>query len=236
MSELVGTEVLVPELVDSPPEELPIHSPVKITSPAVLAKYSEPDLERLIENVQFQHAYPICGHCGLGRAGDLHVCCNKAGLNTKHEGVGRCQQHETEIFASSRAISPYTRHLREYSTLQEIFQEFDQRTSEMRELRQEISLARTVLSAQLQMLKRDRPGRNDELYKNILLYLEQIRRLVESVAKVEALQAQGITMEGINAFLWQVQRILDEEIVDPSLKVRIFDRIATEANFQQPTR
>jgi hypothetical protein len=210
-------------------KELPIDSPLNQLDNRVLSRYSMEGLTLALENLQFQHTYLICGHCSLNNDGSLQICNISAGSGTSHEGQGRCQQHDSPFL---KAQSPYIRQLSQYRTLQELFAEFEGIQGSVKDLKQELSIARTVLAAKLRQLDGSvNPVRNNEHYRDILFTLESIRKVAKSMADIEQAESQGITVNSINGYLWQMQNILNEEITDNNTLVRIFDRIATECKF-----
>lgn len=227
---LAPPELISPSVVgqhfDPDGTDLPINSPLVNLPAPLLQKYDITDLGRQLEDLQLQYNFQICGHVSQDREGNAVFCCVPAGTDTSHPGYGRCARH-----AGVPALSPYARYLRGHPTLQAVFTEFMERQQSFRQLDAELALARSVLTALLRELQVNSRARNTETFGQILLYLEQIRKLSESMSKIQQMQAQGITVESISAFLWQVQTIIDQELVDTTAKARIFDRIATECEF-----
>src|SRR6266853_5453869 len=209
---------------------LPIDSPLSSVEDRILKLHSWDVLERSVDDLQFQFAYKICGHLSLDQQKKLVVCSNKAGLNTKHESIGRCYLHDAQVY---KARSPYTRHLRQFDTLQEIFEEFENREKKLNDLSEEISIARSALSPQLSYFEKGKFGKNDMVFKNVVLALEMIRKIAESIAKIQQAESSGITLQSITSFLYQISEILNQEIVDSNLRIRILDRCASECSFIQ---
>jgi hypothetical protein len=212
--------------------ELPIQGQLHL-EPAVLKKYKPEAIVKAVENFSFKYGYSICGHCTLDKEDRLLICTNAAGLHTQTPGKGRCYNHiyAGDIIPLAAPQTPYSRELQGYTSLQQIFEEFQNRGKEAKQLDEELAMTRTVLAAQLKNLNPDKPGRNEDTYRMILLVLEQIRRIADTMSKISASQSQGITIDSITAFLWQLQAIMGEEIHDPMVKLRLFDRISTECSF-----
>jgi hypothetical protein len=214
------------------PGELTVLPPSNISIPReVLKHYTEQEVIRTIENVRFQLGYPLCGAVYLNQNNELKVCTAPQGHNTDHQGTGYCFRHDQSI--QSAELSPYTKHLLQYPTLQAMFEEFKNRGGEVRRLEEELAILRSVLTAQLIRLQKDKHLANEEIYKNIILCVEQIRRLTESMAKIAQIQAQGITMDSINTFLWQIMEVISGEVLDQDKATKIFERISTECRFVQ---
>jgi hypothetical protein len=212
-------------IIDS---SLPIDSPFFSLEDHILKLHSVETLEKCLEDLQFQIAYKICGHISLDDKKGIVVCSNKAGGGTGHENTGRCYQHDK---LSYKARSPYTRHLKQFETLQEIFETFENREKKLNDLSEEISIGRMALAHQLSLLEKGKFGKNDMLFKNIILALEMIRKIAESIAKIQQAESSGITTQSITSFLYQVSEILNQEIVDKNSLTRILDRVATECSF-----
>lgn len=212
--------------------QLPANSPVATASREIKAAFQDTILMEAVDAAQFTCAYPICGHLTLSPDKRLMVCRRRAGLNTKHEGVGRCFQHDPDG-AFVEPASPYARHLSHVATIQDLFQDMESSKEQFRSLNQELTMARTILSAQLGQLNPNARNttKNQEVMACIMSCLEQIRKLAESAAKIQAAGAQQLTLDGITAFLWTVQQIIEQEVGEPTSRLRIFDRIATEAKF-----
>ena len=212
--------------------QLPAFSPVATASTEVRSAYPETVLMEAVDAAQFTSTYPICGHLSLSPEKRLVVCRRRAGLNTKHESLGRCFVHDPEG-AHMEPVSPYARQLRHYSTLQELFSDMESSKEQFRSLNQELTMARTVLAAQLKQLNSSAryTARNQDVMSNIMGCLEVIRKLAESAAKIQTLGSQQVTIDSITAFLWQVQQIIEQEVVDAHTRLRIFDRISTEVKF-----
>ena len=211
-------------------DQLPVDSALNDVPPEVLQKYPMADLEKALESIQFRFAYIICGKIFLNRQSELKVCTNEAGLDTDHPGRARCKLHDS-VQIVNQYRSPYSRQLAGYPNLQAIFEEHQDRGREIKKLDEELALARTILSSQLQRLDGAKPYRNDETYRNIIMVLESIRKLADTMAKIQQVEAQGVTLDLIQGFLWKVSKIIDEETASGPVKIRILDRIATEATF-----
>ncbi len=213
-------------------DELPIESPLDSIEARILALYPKTELARYLEDVQFQFDFVICGFYSLSKDKTVQICTNAAGLNTNHKGTGRCQVHE---MPELEVRSVYSKQLRDYSSLQEIFEEFSNRKNSIKGLDEEITLARTILGQLLSTLKTNQgDAKRQDTFRLIMQVLDSIRKTAESIANIEEKQSKGLTMDSISAFLWQLQRILDEEIIDNAQKIRIFDRISTECSFIRP--
>lgn len=219
------------ELVLIPERPLPCDSPLNgPVDPRLLQLFGLETLERALEDTQFQIQYTVCGHLSLSFEKQIVVCTVPAGNQTKHDGVGRCSRHDNTTL---RARSPYTTALRQYQTLEEIFETFSQRERRLNDLSDEITIARTALHLQLSYIEKDRRSANEDRIKNVMLCLEQIRRTAHSMALIQQTESQGITEPAIRGFLWQIAQIIEEEVVEPATRVRIMDRIATEARFSE---
>jgi len=213
------------------PDELPVDSPLRIVPADIAAEVSIETLGQWHDNLQLQYAFPICGFPHRDPKKQIVICTNRAGLNTTHLDEGRCFRHE---IPEQIIRSTYARQLVGFSSLQEIFEEVSARQKGIKDLSDEITMARTVLAHNISQLKQGQFGKNDALFSTILKTLEQIRKLAESIAGIEEREARGLTMESISGFLWHLHRILDEELLNPEGKARIFDRIATECMFVHP--
>jgi hypothetical protein len=209
---------------------LPVDSPFFSLEERILKLYSVEQLEIALEDLQFQIAYKICGHVSLGSKNEVVVCTNAAGSSTKHQGVGRCHSHDKAIY---RPRSPYTAHLKSFSSLQEVFEQFQNREKKLNDISDEMGIARTALSYQLGLLKEKRDGYNNEIFKNIILCLEMVRKIAESIAKIQQAESSGITLQSVTSFLYQVSEILNQEIVSKDVLTRILDRVSTECSFLQ---
>lgn len=224
---------------DQPPQSgplqlmssLPVESSVVQADPMVLEKYPIGELTKLVENEQFRYAYLICGHLSIGRDQSLQICTREAGQDTSHRGSGRCCRHEPAAL-SIQPRSSYTQFLLGNSTLQSIFEEFLQRSGRVKDLTEELAIARTVLSATLQDLKSSsKRYEKQEVFRDVVVSLELIRKIAKSMADIQQAESAGITLDSVTSFLWQIQKIVEEELVDPETRIRIFDRIATECKF-----
>jgi hypothetical protein len=207
---------------------LPIDSPFHSLEDRVLNLYSVEVIERNLTDLQFQYSYKICGNVSLDDKKQLSICTNKAGAQTPHEGTGRCNRHDGQLF---KARSPYTRHLRQYDSLQEVFESFENREKKLNDLSEEINLGRMALSYQLSLLEKGKMGKNDMTFKNIILGLEMIRKLGGEIAKIQQAESSGITLQSVTSFLFQVSEIMNQEIPSQDMRIRVLDRIATECNF-----
>lgn len=214
-------------------KNLPIDSPLNYVTPDVLAVYTMEQLEVELTQVSFAHAYPVCGHITLDRrrSNGLLICSDAAGDGTDHPGRGRCAKHEFGQSISPR--SPYVDYLKQFDSLQMIFERFQNRDKAIKDLSDEMNIARSALAYNCQRLEKDKTKsyKNGELLDKMMMNLEIIRKIAKTMADIQQTEAQGITPESVDAFVWQVQRILDQEIPSPQQKVRIFDRIATECGF-----
>lgn len=217
--------VLVTDPIDP---ALPVDSPMYNLDEKIYNLVSKEALERKIEDLTFQYAYPLCMHIWVNNKQKVEICTNKAGLFTSHEGKGRCAKHEGMNFETR---SPYVQHLRGYSTLQEIFEQFENREKRLQDLSEEVSVARTILSMQLKRFEKGKNATNDAVFDKVLNALEVIRRIVDTISKVQHSEAVGITLQSITAFLWQISEILNQEVQDPRHRIRILDRIALETSF-----
>lgn len=210
---------------------LPVDSPFHTISSSILEKFPLHELKIAHENTQFAYAYEICGAVSLDNDKRPVFCTRKAGLDTEHEGRGRCYRHE-QALATYR--SPYIRELRGYANLQEIYSDFLNREKKLNDLSEEISIARTMLSHQLAKFDSSQKGyKNDETFRNILPCLEMIRKIAESVSKIQQQESLGITETSITGFLWQISEILSQEITSDTITVRILERIASECKFTE---
>lgn len=198
---------------------------------AILVNHSREKLAKILEEVSFTYAYRICGHFSTDKDNNLNCCVLKAGQNTVHEGNGKCYIHDNN---TALITSPYAKHLKGLETLQSAFSDFEARQSEMKQIYQEMSLARAILTQYLGQLQVGKHGKNDELFKNIFYYIDLLRKMAETISKINTNVAQSITIDSITAFLWSVQRIIEEEVMDQTVRCRIFDKIATQANFVVP--
>lgn len=214
-----------PTIIDP---SLPIDSPLFQVEERILQEYSLDTLENGILDLQFQYSYKICGAITLDKK-KLNICSNKAGVNTQHEGVARCYLHDKVIY---QPRSPYTKYLRHFDTLQEVFEEFQNREKSL-DLGEEVSIAKTALAYQLTLMQKGRNGNNDFVFKNIILALEMVRKIQESISKIKQAESAGITLQSITSYLYQVSEIISQEIADGNIRNRILDRVATEATFFQ---
>ena len=212
---------------------LPIDSPLSTVGNDVLKLYSMDELDAELTSLSFQYSYPICGNIIVDRKrpSGISICCEPAGQSTSHVGTGRCLRHETQLILAPR--SPYTEYLSKFDTLQQIFERFQSRDRAIKDLSEEMNLARTALAFQVTRLQKDKDAKNDAVFDKVILSLEMIRKIAKSMADIQQTEAAGITMESIDAMLWAIQRIMDEEISDVTVRLRIFDRIATEVGFVQ---
>lgn len=212
--------------------QLPANSPVGTASQEIKGLHSELSLMEAVDAAQFGSAYPLCAHLSLSPEKKLVICRRRAGLNTKHENLGRCFIHDPEG-AFVEPASPYARQLSHHSTLQELFQDMEGSKDQFRSLNQELTMARTILGAQLKQLNQSGrwTARNNDVMANIMQCLEIVRKLSESSAKINAVGSQQLTIDSVTAFLWQIQQIIEQEVSDPHARLRIFDRAATEAKF-----
>lgn len=210
---------------------LPAYSPVATASADVHRVFKYEALLKAVDDAQLQHGYPICAHLSLAGEKKLVICTRRAGINTNHDGVGRCSHHDP-VTAAIQPSSPYARYLGHFPTLQDLFADIDASRPQFQELGQELTMARTVLARMLQQLGvgQSRMKMDDTLGK-ILQCLELIRRLAESTAKIKSIGNQQLTLDSVTAFLWLVNRIIEEEVSDASVRLRVMDRIATEARF-----
>lgn len=206
---------------------------LRLASAEVRRKFSDPEIMEALDAIQFVHTYPICGFLSVSPEKKLEVCARKAGVYTKHEGNGPCFVHDASGCLVVPA-SPYARNLVNCASIQEIFHEMVESQGEFRGLNQELAMARTILAAQLQRLDggdKKNSLKNQEIYGSIMACLDSIRKLAESTAKINSLNNQNLTIEGVYAFLWTVTRIMEEELTDPHVRVKVLDRIASEAVF-----
>lgn len=210
--------------------ELPIDSPFNELDPngEILRQFSLSDLNRATQDLQFQYNFPLCRHVSINTRKELVICTNPAGQYTQHEGHGRCARHEMTLI---KPRSPYVSKLVGYTDIQELFESFSNREKKLNDLTEEINIARTMLGMQLKRLEKGKSGQNDDAFRNILAALESVRRLGETMAKIGLAESNGVTYKAIEAFLWQITEILNQEIADPDQRIRILDRVATECVF-----
>lgn len=206
---------------------LPLDSPLVGLDEQVIAQVGYDNLKRALDDLAFQYVYPLCSHVSLDERKQLKVCCNAAGLQTAHPGVGRCYAHDRQLI---RPRSPYAQYLAGHSDLQSVFETFQNRERKLNDLSDELSIARSMLALQVRQFETGKSGRNDEAFRNTILSLEMIRKIVDTIAKVQLTESSGITLPAITAFLWQVADILQQELVDSGTRIRILDRIATETS------
>jgi len=216
--QIVPNDYNVVEILESVPE-------------SILALHSKEKLAKILEEISFTYAYRICGHFSIDKENVLKCCTLKAGQHTNHENQGKCYLHDNPGTILS---SPYTKHLKGLGSLQESFSDFEARQSEMKQIYQEMALARAILSEYLSQLKVGKTGKNDELFKNIFYYIDLLRKMAETISKINTNVAQSITLDSITAFLWSVQKIIEDEVLDQTVRCRIFDKIANQASFVIP--
>lgn len=223
---------LDPDWDDRVSTELPKDSPLYSVSKDILAEVPLETLAIWHENTQLQSTFPICGfpHRDRTREKRVIICANRAGLNTKHLDEGRCYIHE---FPEQLQRTSYARQLVGFSSLQEIYEEIATRQKGIKDLSEEITMARSILASQLSELRTGKSGKNSEVFSMVLKAIEQIRKTADTIASIEEKEARGLTMESISGFLWHLHRILNEELLEPKHKARIFDRIAEECIFVQ---
>lgn len=213
--------------------KLPAYSPVATADSEVRNLFRDSVLAQALDAVQLTCVYPICGHLSLTPDKKLHVCRRKAGLNTTHEMVGRCFIHDPDGSFIEPA-SPFARHLSHIPSLQHLLADMQSSKSQFTALNQELAMGRTVLAAYLKKLNSSGryTNRNQDTLANIMMALELIRKLAESAAKIQTLGSQQLTLDSVTQFLWKVQQIIEQEVLDPHTRLRIFDRIATEIQFE----
>jgi hypothetical protein len=217
----------------TPAEEMEVMSPPPEVSPEVRGRHSDADILDALDMARLSVQYPICGYVSLRKDKSMEVCRRKAGLYSKHEGRGLCMQHDTGGH-HILPVSPYARHLANCVSVQELFMEAHHSQEQFMGLNNELTMARTILMAQLQRLETQKgTSLKQEVYSNILQCLEAIRKLSESSAKIKVLSSQYLTMEGLHVYLLNLCNILEQELIDPKMRVRVLERIATEAVFPQ---
>lgn len=227
-------EVLPPIPSPTPVDRnLPIDSPLNVVSNDILKLHAMEELDNMLTELSLQYAYPICGMITVDRhrTSGVKICCERAGANTNHPDVGRCLRHETNIKLAPR--SPYTQYLKGIDTLQQIFERFQSRDRAIKDLTDEMNLARAALAFQTNRLEKNKDARNEAVFDKMILCLEMIRKIGKTMSDIQQQEANGITMESIDGMLWAISRIIEEEIIEQHTKLRIFDRISTEVGFVQ---
>lgn len=209
-------------------QNLPIDSPLVNVDERILQQYSLAELRQGLDDTQFSYQYVICGHISTDDQRKLRICTSPAGYQTSHSGRGRCLTHDS---LRIRARSPYTGMLQQCTELQQLFEAFQTRERKLNDLSDELNVARTVLGMMLREFETGKRGKNEDTFKNVVLALEQIRRIAHSMANIQQAESSGVTLQAITAFLWQVSEVLNQELVDPGLRIRVLDRISTECTF-----
>jgi len=184
-------------------------------------------LDAMITKLEDEKGYKLCGYPSkTEEAPFVDICENKAGKSTDHVGEGHCVFHGGGG-APKTAGGLYSKFLRKKPEIYERYQTFLE-DSDIKKIDSEIHLIRTLLS---QRIDTDEGWENTDTGKvdlSIIRLVDTISRLVERKNRMETGEKYVITVENLSLFLVQVVNVIKQEVVDPSLQIKILKRLQEE--------
>lgn len=153
----------------------------------------------------------VCGAHGKTRNAP---CRNPPGFKTTHPGVGRCHIHAGRPPVHGRYSKTLTAIVKH--EFAEVYEQ-ERSTPDIANLRDEIALLRTMLSATSDLVT----GTNQDKAVAVLQLIESIGRNATRLTQNESAKAQRLSQQDLGALVSALVAILTRHVSDPETLVAI---------------